>query len=519
MTGIDIFIGAVFVWFSALERFNTPPTNRWSTTTTRYYTAVACYLVVGLGLYFGLLSFPALLRYVQEEMGFLLRPVTPLPSMPAFAGAPLVALLLTVLLPKIPILSEADSWIRARLQRMGAIPHEVGRLAAELEKADFAVAPRAQAEVRSRLISEGFAPETAVFEASHSLRYQWSKISTLTMNLESWESDRRFTGFLALFASDFKVLKERRQHLGERVNLCLRWMHNMPDGRRTKHDEVVLHVQKDLTRECAELLKDLYAFVSRGLLQCGLTQRARAAKLESLGFDPAVETQSKLTLNHLMSLFGLVGIVALIPSLYLAPAASRMGERLEGPVLIAILYSLSAFCAVYLKDHWAAGRKGDRRMRPTALYFAAGALAAVLSLAIRLVFQLLHYGFRWREAWEHFAITAPWTIAFFAAAFMVAWMTDDEPTPKLTRGRLRWIEAAAGAGTLLCAALIVHPWLAQLAASHVGARHQPPPLGRILGLCGTVGFVIGYLIPTWYREAPREEAEPAARLQPAANAA
>jgi hypothetical protein len=54
-TGIlsfDFWLGAVFVLLHSYDRFNTPHTNRASTTAARYFVGVAAYLFVALVTYF-----------------------------------------------------------------------------------------------------------------------------------------------------------------------------------------------------------------------------------------------------------------------------------------------------------------------------------------------------------------------------------------------------------------------------------------------------------------------------------
>ena len=60
---IDIVLGVVLVALYASDRFNTPPTNRSSTTAARFYSAGGLYLCVTIGIYFLLLlGFPQLLQ-------------------------------------------------------------------------------------------------------------------------------------------------------------------------------------------------------------------------------------------------------------------------------------------------------------------------------------------------------------------------------------------------------------------------------------------------------------------------
>jgi hypothetical protein len=63
---LDTVLGVLLIALSASERFNTPPTNRSSTTAARFYSAVGLYLCVTIGIYVLLLfAFPQLLPQWQ----------------------------------------------------------------------------------------------------------------------------------------------------------------------------------------------------------------------------------------------------------------------------------------------------------------------------------------------------------------------------------------------------------------------------------------------------------------------
>jgi hypothetical protein len=510
----DVIIGAIFVVISAAGRFNTPLTNRSSTTALRYYMAFFCYLLVGLGLYFGLLSFRPLLSNLKQEAGFFGGLAKD------FSPAPLVALLLTVLLPKVPLLADGDAWIRERLQRMGSIPHEARRLATELHKSRFSLSPRLREEVTTRLTNEGFQTDDLLFEESPGLKHIWTKTSALMIQIEEWENDRKFTGFIDQFASDFNLLKERYRWLRPKVRNYFRLLRENAPGGGSRSDDILLQVQADLTEQSTEILHGLYNFISRGLLQCGVTYTARATSLATLGFDlHTVRLKPKLTLNHMMALFGVVGFIVLTVFITLGSPGARFEELLARMVMISVLYSAAVVCAVYPKERWTLARKDPRNFRPVAFYFVAGGLAAMVSLGISFLFNVAIFrSLSW--AWGHLLLTYPWSLCSFSTAFAVAWMTDDEATTLIPRDRLRWIEGLAGAVVLMFTVLIVFPCLDQLALKHETALAHRSSLSVALIMSCAIGFVIGYLIPTWYREAPREgglvaDAKLAERLQPA----
>src|SRR5438552_15934028 len=96
----DLIVGAAFVLIYASQRFNTPSTNRSSTTAGRYYLGVLLYCLVGLIFYGIMVHAPYLVIFFAQG-----HPVD-VPSAAKELSSPLVvALLLTVALAKVPLLN------------------------------------------------------------------------------------------------------------------------------------------------------------------------------------------------------------------------------------------------------------------------------------------------------------------------------------------------------------------------------------------------------------------------------
>lgn len=494
----DLWIGGLFVLVSTADRFNTPHTNRSSTTILRFYMAAICYMAVGLVSYLFLVKAPRLINILGDDTTNQLGTYLSQPM--------LVALFLTVLLPKIPVLSDADEWIRTQLQKMGSIPYEARRLSAELRRSEFQVPLQRQVEIRKKMLDEGFSPDDVRFEDGQSLEYLWTKISVLIFQLEEWESDRRFVSFMARFTPEFDDIKAKYRRLSRKAKSCFRLARNLSlEGGTARADEMVLQYQNDFMEQCTELFRGICDFISRGLLQCGPTYGARAAKLTSLGFHVQL-ARPRLTLNQLMLVFGVVGITmlggfVLIPQ----PGDPRFNELLARAVMISVVYSIAVTCAVYPKERWHFARRDPNDVRPIAFYFVAGIMAALIGLVVSFFFNSLIFG-NLEKALQRMAISYPWVTISFVTAFVTAWLLDDRPTEEISRTRLRWLEAIGQATALAVAASLVHFWISELVREYQGApasAYTPSAMIVVMLRSAAVGLVIGYFVPTWYREAPR----------------
>jgi hypothetical protein len=494
----DLWVGGLFVLVSAVDRFNTPHTNRSSTTIVRFYMAEICYIAVGLASYLLLANFPEVASTFDKDTAGELGQYLSQPM--------LVALFLTVLLPKIPVLSDVDEWIRKQLQKMGSIPYEARRLSAELRRAEFQVPHQRQAEIRKKMLDDGFAPEDVRFEDQQSSEYFWTKISALILQLEEWESDRRFVGFMARFGTEFEDLKARYRRLSRKAKSCFRLARSLSleSGAIVQADEMVLQYQNDFMEQCTDLFRRTCDFISRGLLQCGPTYSARAAKLVALGFHVR-QVQPPLTLNQLMLIFGFVGVFILGGFVFM-PASGKASfeDLLARTVMISVLYSAAVTCAVYPKEAWHFARRDPNDVRPIVFYFVAGAMAVAIGAIVSLLFNSLIFR-SFTEALQRLTgFSYPWLTIAFVTAFTTAALIDDKPTERLPRKNLRLLEATAHALALAIAGCIAHLWIGQLIqAAGPANAYAPSDLIWVILRSTLAGLVIGYCVPTWYREAPR----------------
>ena len=213
---IELLLGTVFVSVHAYDRFNTPPTNRASTTALRYHTAAVSYFSVYLLIYFLISKYPSLLGvlFVDDGSGVAKEAGSVVKTLQELSPPLLVALLLTVLLPKIPILSNLDNWLRTNLQERAAIPHEARRMSRELRNAEFKVSPNVRDKIQKIMAADGFNPENIVFDECYRPEHQWVKIAVLMAHLESeWES------IAAALHPPPSALKSRTRSLDTAVSL------------------------------------------------------------------------------------------------------------------------------------------------------------------------------------------------------------------------------------------------------------------------------------------------------------
>ena len=518
-TTIDVGLGAVFIVFHAAGRFNTPATNRSSTTAGRYFLGLFCYCLVGLVFYTTLVQFPHLLAFVMQGEEA---------SVDAWArqlSSPLlVALLLTVLLPKLPFLNEVDNWIRRQLQNMAAIPYEVRRLSAELRHGKLEVSEDLQADVRQRLETVGFQPQNINFEPGRTPTHLWTRLAVLLAKLEDWESDRKMSGYLAAFPDEVVRLRKRYEQLIPKAKTCFRLLNESAAGGATSRThEAVVRYQEDFVELIAELHGALLDFISRGVLHSELTDGARLKRLRELGFR--VEwRRAPFTFNQIMLLFGMVFLVMLAGMAIFSGATNGMtfGNMLTRRLMVAIIYCVAVACAVFPKEQWKFARHQPGEVRPIAFYIVSGLMAVALNQFISLLFGC----FLMRSiegGLQRFLVTYPWFLSTFATTVTIGVLIDNGRLPHLARWQQRALEGLTQGLVMTGVSYLVHIWLLDRVqqVGSVPANYRVPELDQMMIMAGIIGFILGFCVPTWCRkfilgscmptwcrEAPRSTPEP-----------
>jgi hypothetical protein len=535
---VEIALSAIVIVVFAVDRFKTPPSDpkdgvvpyrisRSTTTAASYYTALSLYGAIALAVFaFLLLSPQALDRLVATapEIG------EGVPPWARQSPPLLVALILTVLLPKIPILSSMDEWFRTKLQRMAAIPHEVRRLSAEVRRAPFRVTAERERELTDALAAKGFESADIRFEEGSAPQHLWTKLSMLMRELDGWDADAQFTSYVLTYPNEFTALRFRYEALVPKAVKCFSLLRELTaDPEPTKKGGAIYAYRDDVMHEIEALLKDVYEAISHAVLLCQFTQRARVSQLIRLGFGLDPEPPRRLTLNELLGLFTGLTILYSFGFVLMRHGGGNV-QRIDPKLfllalMIAAIYCVAVWCAIAPKARWRVARRSAAHGRPWGWYLLSGLMAAGTGALIAYLFRLVTYRGDVVAAWELYWQTSPWAIMTFATAYGLAFLADDEPGDGfgglLTPARLRWAEAVALTAVMCVAAWLVHELLLGMREAALALRAGNPdmpvqavrPLRDIELMTMVIGFAIGSLVPSWYRTEPVEAALPASLRQ------
>lgn len=460
-------VAASFVLVYSATRFNTPPTCRSSTTALRYHTAAMAYAFVGLLLFWVLTASPtvaaSLLKGTKIELSWL-------------KDTLLVALLVTVLLPELPVLRQLEAQLRGKLHQMAAIPAEVRRLTNVLKQSRWEVPKNQIEELQGRMGERGLPLDVE----RRSMCYLWTKLSSLMITLERWSAQPRVASFLFSFQEDYDRIKEGYALIERRAA-------RLVDRDRKRAMAIAdPHGEMTFKEDCAELLNQIYTLISRGVLRCRATERSRTEALKAAGFSFEESVFSSLTYNHYAALLlALTGVFSLV---FLTYATTGPQQELSKVVMVPVIIVTAVACAIVPKA-WFKGARWDGGMRPYAAYIASGIAAVVLGAIVSMPFRC----FMSPDPIQHFLDNSAWLVVTFVATVVMSFHADNRPN---TWGsRLREKECGITAAALATASSVPINFIESLPGPFIVAP-----------TCAVVGAVLGGLVPHWYRESAKRNA-------------
>jgi len=527
-----LLLGLAFVLFTAAGRFNTPSTNRSSTTAFRYHMAQAAYLLIAALSYFLLVNaFPFMKQLINlpgdaggsEGLGFL-------SSLdPALA----VSLALSTLIERIPIINQLDAKLIKTMHYVAAIPFEVRQLMAKLS-AQVENLPVAWA---TDCVPEPDAQDLAVFDSLPEGPYllqQWQHCSMLLKTLKGWEQQRRFAGFFYEFADPYRQAGEQAQAFFEGLEGRLETINLLSrKSARAKDSQEALKYQIRLLQSDSKQLHDrLLELICRAVLQCYLRNGERSLALSQLGFNVDkgdMDCRSTFTLNQAVTIAWVVLLLTFMFSTVMGivfPTQTANGgeqqlmRQVLLPTMISLNYVASTFFALYPKSRFSAATRDENGQRPATIYLLSGIMSMATCLSISLLFLGLRTNFAGACMELGWPRSMAWQLMPLSNAIGLAYLCDNHYQARWSKRQIRWFECASHSLVMVGSFFIVSNLLAQMPTPDAALAQLCGNMPRsdsgmrlLFGLSSTalIGAYLGYTIPTFFRDAlrRRQEGQPA----------
>lgn len=203
---VEYVVGGILVALYAFERINTPKISLETTTAERYWSMVLAYVAASLVLYFTLAMSLGLVG-LQTLKKFEILPGSINETSPPV----LMALLLTLLLSKIPGLSKIDEAVRREFRNRASMSRIAGNLSHPLERSPMQLKASQQAAIVATLKGQGIGADDVIFIDNGSPQYVWTRISVLLTILRRWRTEPEYADFVNAFRAEWEALIEEAE--------------------------------------------------------------------------------------------------------------------------------------------------------------------------------------------------------------------------------------------------------------------------------------------------------------------
>jgi hypothetical protein len=497
--------GALVVLMYAWDRFRKPVPTRPTTTFWRYWSACFGYVVAMLALFVflggGIVSFDV--RALAPLIGQIPDNITALP------GPLLSAMLLTSVLPHMPMLARIDDAIKQWFWDVGNIPSEVRVLGTQLAAARYVYKLHEQS---AQGVPAAFATYGAdplwLSEPVGSLKVRWSHCVALIAQLEQWKGERGYARYLEQNEAELKRLRSRLEGLSQWLNAG-----SLTELDSNSGSPSLARMRKTVGEDIASLWRDMCVFVASGVLNETWNDKQRRLVLMRLGFITLPDNARRLSSNDIVLVVGMVFIAVLFIPLAIRRffVPDMLPMQLRVLVMVPIVYAIAIVAAIYPKSVWAFAGRTAGGPRPYAGYAVSGVIAAVAAFFVGVLFrfafdshgnvlQTLSLPGAFGKAWATSIERWPWLLMTFFASVSIAWAADDYSADGTSAPRwLRWAEATALAAVFTATQWLVTELLIAGATSADRAQQwidaQP---GMMITAC-VVGACLGFLVPSLYR--------------------
>ncbi len=495
---VEWIVGSALVLVYGYGRFHTPKTVVGTTTMYRYYMAQGLYFGAQLLLFFFLAvlvaSSPGVIKALEigAAAGTIPQALTGI-STPIMA-----ALLMTALLPNLPLLSTLDAWVLRQFQDLGHIPLEVRIWRDRLVKSELNISDGALAQMRRKLAEDPLYSALAEVKltnvADGSPQYQFTRLMYLMGVIDDFSVARgNYPRALVRFEDEYLALK---QDFGQAILRAARYF------RATKgHDDAtaatpaMLELKRGFCEQCETSYREMCQMLARGILMSEATQRARGRKLESLGFSSVEEAEARLDINQVLTVSSVVALILFAGiALINGPGGSH---AIIIPVMVAAIYGAAVVCALAPKAAWGFADIGDNGERPVWAYLLSGVLGVGCAITVSVAFKSFMLEGWLMGALRDTRLAYPWYLLSFCVAVLLAAFADN------WRGRgavePRWGRYAEGLAlaVLLAAAFVVVRAMIEQIPNVAPQRIPDMKLGVVMAV---IGLFLGASVPHWYRK-------------------
>ncbi|MCL6417239.1 hypothetical protein MIB92_16380 [Aestuariirhabdus sp. Z084] len=513
VTLFEWLVGAIFVGVNAYRRYNTPATNRESTTFQNFSIYFLFYLMSVLTIY---VFCGALFDSSPETIGALYGLFTgqlnaTLPDEFAKLSAPMVsALFLTTLLPSLPWLSRYDKALLNAFWDRGHIPYHVQKMAAAMRRAPFNFSPRQSKQLRKQCLAMGVEYDNLKLVSAGDLDYRWARINALIDSIEEWQQDDsgRLRRFMEEHSEELGILLETRDDLNAEY-ISVR--------SESVESNLTEKIIKIIDKSIVDLFRSATVLAAKACCVAELSESGRSSRITQLGFEGGTKGFDRLLPSQVAA-----ALMAILFTFLLVSLAQELGKPVEfrrfGSVgfmtfLMFFTYGSALTIALDLKRRVGMGYNELTRQRSWLGYVAVGCVTALswflVTASFRYIVQMLSgvdTATNLDRVLTNLSWSFPYALQSVALAVSISWILDYHQSRGL-RGRLnfmqRLIDVSIAMAALALTSVVAFYWMEGLGWFEGHGTKEPQfqgktHIGWFVAKSVAVAAVVGWLVPMWF---------------------
>jgi hypothetical protein len=490
----------VVVAFYAGKRYNTPETNRLSTTRSLFLITGAGYICASLALFFILSEIvlkPGILPFLGLEQAKKV--------VATFSAPPvLAAVILTTLLPNTAVINAWDAWLLKRFQTWGSIPQGVRNLADAMTQNALPVTEANLSDLRAWISSDGDVPNELAIRVSadsaETSRGHLTRVLRLYNELEKLEEQPAYAQAFRARQDTWQAIRADFQVFAAQSQAFFVLFDQLTHLEGPAGQDAFKRAKDRYHYICRKLYGHLVEFLAQLLLIVEGSELRIENRLRSIGFCIQGPAYLPLPIGPFVFM-GVVMIVAILGIVAVGrPPQSGPLPLVITAMLIGTTKTIGVLAAVLPKLRWNTFRPDSRGNLPFLAWLMSAGLAAVVALLIERAELMIAYTASAAFDFHTYPIT-PLAPETFAICLSIAIICDVDLsigqgwTLRITEGML--CAAAMVATLFICLQLLNIP-------STTEAQTSP---WFPYAFSFSLGFVGGLVAPYLYRRQRGEETQ------------
>lgn len=502
---VTIFCGAIVMLYAA-RRYDTPETNRLTTTKSLFLATGAGYLATSLILFL-------MLCEVVLKPGFLaFLGVGEAQNMVAeYAASPpvLAAVIMTALLPNIAILRTADDWLLKRFQSWGRIPHGVRNLAEEISMEVLPIRQQHVDALKAWITQDGDVPNELADRISMTSESGSSgcltRVLHLYCELEKLDRLQTYTSAFRAQADAWHLIRDDFRVFTAQSHAFFVFFDQLKtvDGPAGAD---ALKQASDRYRDdiCRKLFRQMAEFLAASLLMVEASEYRIRSRLATTGFIVDDFSCPQVSIGP----FIFLGVVMMIAVLSVVAVMGRHSSQMPlgvSALLVGLTKTIGLLAAIFPKVRWPWFRADGAGRYPYLAWLTSAAVAVVTSFCLeRVAFGILNHTLSAALDFGQFPLT-PLAFTTFTLCLAITILCDVDL--RLGAGWLRRISEGILCGATMVVTVFVCFHLLDIPSTTAAQTTAWFPFVFSF----SIGFVCGFVAPHLYRRARSED--PSANTQ------